>query len=198
MNDPQSQIEAIKTRLIDIAQLLPDFDTQTRDLLGLHGVSYDLTGVMSGCGESHVENSYCQYEANVGILDQLAKIATEWGWNGDGEPVAWMSLNIERVEKEHGIISDEHAEIINRAHVTITRIANPAHEKVRTSEETRALLIMHARLGHDIWVTTKQATTITGTPATTIRVMKHRGQLTTNNDGHINLRQLIANQTKTL
>lgn len=191
MNDPQSQIEAIKTRLIDIAQLLPDFDTQTRDLLGLHGVSYDLTGVMSGCGESHVENSYCQYEANVGILDQLAKIATEWGWNGDGEPVAWMSLNIERVEKEHGIISDEHAEIINRAHVTITRIANPAHEKVRTSEETRVLLIMHARLGNDVWVTRKQLATLTSLTRKQIRDKIHRGTLSPNLKGMFNLRDAL-------
>lgn len=191
MNERQSQIEAIKTRLIDIVQLLPDFDTRTRDLLGLHGISYDLTGVMSGCGDSRVEDSYCQYETNVGILDQLATIATEWGWSGEGEPVAWMSLNIERAWKERGIICAEHAEIINRAHATMTRIANPVREKVRTSEETRALLIMHARLGNDIWLPLTQAAELTGQQGSTLRVRKHRGELNTNKQGYINLRQVL-------
>lgn len=191
MNDRQSQIEAIKTRLIDIAQLLPEFDTRTRDLLGLHGVSYDLTGVMSGCGDSHVEDSYCQYETNVGILDQLATIAIEWGWSGDGEPVAWMSLNIERAWKERGIICAEHVEIINRAHATMTRIVNPNHEKVRASEETRALLIMHARLGNDVWVTRDQLAILTLLTRKQIRDKIHRGTLSPNPKGLFNLRDAL-------
>lgn len=191
MNDRQSQIEALKTRLIDIVQLLPDFDTRTRDLLGLHGVSYDLTGVMSGCGDSRVEDSYCQYETNMGVLDQLAKIATEWGWCGEGEPVAWMSLNIERAWKEHGSICDEHAEIINRAHSTMTRIANPVREKVRTSEETRALLIMHARLGNDVWVTRNQLAKLTLLTRKQIRDKIHRGTLSPNPKGLFNLRDAL-------
>ena len=193
MSDPKQ----LARLLHEIADLLPEYSQLNRDLLGLHGIGYDLTGIHAHTG-SPLENAYITCEQRAGVLDQLAEVAADWGHReGDGEPAAWMAHHIGRVVLQRGVIADEHADIIRRVHGTLNRlILKPATDEP-TPDELRNRLILDVKYaGRDHLVTRAQAALILDVDAHIIRRWIHRGRLQ-ETSGKVSLKEAINLKEKT-